>query len=143
MLRKRRRSEKLFSDFNTLQFASVMSMVVFVLLLAFMTQTTPHHGISVDLPKAWHPTSMPGALREDAMRITITRDEHVFFRSDQVTLSALPERVREHLKDSDTERNVYIAADMRVHWGTVKLVVDSIRSAGVSRVIFLVHQRNL
>jgi hypothetical protein len=54
MLRKRHRSEKLFSDFNTLQFASVMGMVVFVILLPFMT-FTPHGSriVSVDRPNAW------------------------------------------------------------------------------------------
>src|SRR5580692_8393167 len=68
------RSPKLFSDFNTLQFASVMGMVVFVLLLVFMTISPHGHGISADLPKVLHPVSMPGAWREDVMKVTILRD---------------------------------------------------------------------
>jgi biopolymer transport protein ExbD len=74
MLRKRHRSVRLFSDFNTIQFASVMGMVVFVLLLVFMTMPTDGHGSSVDMPKVSHPVSMPGALREDAMQVAVRRD---------------------------------------------------------------------
>jgi biopolymer transport protein ExbD len=76
---KPRRSPKLFSDFNTLQFASMMSLVVFVILLVFMTFPVDHHGGSVDLPKVLHPVSMPGANRGDAMIVTITRDGKVYF----------------------------------------------------------------
>ena len=61
MLRKSRNSPRLFSDFNTLQFAAVMGMVVFVVLLIFMTAPSGQHGVSADLPKVLHPISMPGA----------------------------------------------------------------------------------
>src|ERR1700739_2436777 len=85
-----RRSLKIFSDFNTLQFASVMAMVAFVLLLLFMTNTTPHGGNSVDLSKVSHPIAMPDADREDAMKITITRDGQVYCRRDRVNPVDLP-----------------------------------------------------
>jgi biopolymer transport protein ExbD len=92
MLRKRK-SLQIFSGFNTLQFASVMGMVVFVVLLVFMTIPPHHHGISVDLPKVSHPVSMPGASREDVMKVTITRDGQVFFGSDKVSSNFLPDKI--------------------------------------------------
>jgi biopolymer transport protein ExbD len=73
------------------------------------------------------------------MMVWITRDDHIFFRSGAVTLTALPKRIQEHLKDRGVERKVYIAADMGVHWGTVKQVLDGARSAGVLRVAFLAY----
>lgn len=137
-----RRSLKLFSEFNTLQFASVMALVVFVLLLIFMTETRPHGGMAADLPKVLQPVPMQGANREDAMTITIFRDGKVFFRSDQVIGSEdLQRKISEYLKDPEVERKVYIRADMRVYWGTVKRVLESIRSAGILRVAFLTDQR--
>ncbi|MGP0020009.1 MAG: ExbD/TolR family protein [Candidatus Sulfotelmatobacter sp.] len=141
MLRKFRTSPKLFSDFNTLQFASVMAMVVFVVLLIFMTIPTDHHGYSVDLPYVSHSISMPGASREDAMLVTITRDGKAYFGTDQVNVTNLAAKIQDRLKDRDVERKVYVKADMRARWGTVKFVLDGVRSAGIIRVAFLVYPR--
>jgi biopolymer transport protein ExbD len=137
------RAPKLFSDFNTLQFASVMGIVVFVVLLIFMVIPTDHHGNSVDLANVLHPIAMPGALREDVMQVTITRDNKVYFGSDRVSLINLPVKIQDRLKDRDVERKVYVSADMRARWGTVKMVLDQVRSAGILRVAFLVNQRRL
>lgn len=123
MMRTFRTSPKLFSDFNTLQFASVMGMVVFVMLLVFMTVPTDGHGNSVDLAYVSHPVSMPGANREDAMLVTVTRDGKVYFGTDRVNLINLPAKIQDKLKDRDVERKVYVKADMRARWGTVKLVL--------------------
>jgi biopolymer transport protein ExbD len=141
MLRKSRISLRLFSDFNTLQFASVMGMVVFVMLLVFMIVPTDHHGVSADLPKVSHPIPMPGAQREDAMRVTVTRDGRIYFGADNVALDALVGKIQDHLKDEGVERKVYITADMRARYGTVKVVLDWVRSAGILRVAFLADQR--
>jgi biopolymer transport protein ExbD len=87
---------------------------VLVVLLAFMTEPTPiHHGVSADLPKVLHPVSMPGANREDAMKITILRDGKVYFGSDQTNLADLPTKIQKRLKDREVERKVYVVADMR------------------------------
>jgi biopolymer transport protein ExbD len=141
MPRKPFRSPKLFSDFNTLQFASVMGMVVFVLLLSFMTIAPHDHGVSADLPKVLHPVSMPQALREDVMKVAILRDGRVYFGTDRVDAAALQYKLAERLKDRGAERKVYIVADARAKWGAVNVVLDGVRSAGIVRVAFLVDQR--
>jgi biopolymer transport protein ExbD len=140
MLRKSRTSPRLFSDFNTLQFAAVMAMVVFVVLLIFRTVPTGHHGVSADLPKVLHPISMPGALREDAMKVSILRDGKVYFGSDRIDVLNLPAKIQDHLKDREVERKVYIVADTRARWSNVEAVLDGVRSAGVIRVAFLAEQ---
>jgi biopolymer transport protein TolR len=141
MLRKSRTSAKLFSDFNTLQFASVMGMVVFVVLLVFMTIPVDHHGVSVDMPQVAHPISMPGALRDDAMKVTIMRDGRVYFGFEPINPRELTAKIQDRLKDRSVERKVYVVADMRARWGTVKAVLDGVRSAGILRIAFLVNQR--
>jgi len=138
---RQRRSLQLFSDFNTMQFASVMGIVVFVVLLIFMTIPPDHHGISADLPKVWHAVPMPGALREDVIKVSILRDGRVYLGTDHVFPSDLPAKIEERLKDPGVERKVYVVADMRARWGTVKQVLDGVHSAGVLRVAFLVDQR--
>jgi biopolymer transport protein ExbD len=134
-------SPRLFSDFNTVQFAAVMAMVVFVVLLIFMTVPHPgQHGISADLPKVLHPISMPGALREDAMKVSILRDGKVYFGSDRIDVINLPAKIQDRLKDREVERKVYIVVDMRARWSNVEGVLEGIRSAGVIRVAFLAEQ---
>lgn len=142
MLQTWRRPQRLFSDFNTLQFAGVMCIVLLVPLTLFMTYTTPHHGIGVDLPKAAHSVPMRDASREDAMIVWVTRDGKLYFGSDQVPDSAdLPRRIAQRLQDHSVERKVYVKADMRARWGAIKRALDGIRAAGVLRVAFLVDQR--
>ena len=142
MLQSWRKPAKLFSDFNTLQFAGVMGMVLFVILFLFMPiGVVCGDRTSVDFAKVLHPTSMPSANREDAMIVSVTRDGKVYFGVEQVRADALSQKITERLKDHSVERKVYIKADMRARWGAVKPVLDSVRAAGLMRVAFLVDQR--
>jgi len=141
--RKFRTSPKLFSDFNTLQFASVMGMVLFVILLVFMTIPPHTYGVSADVPKVLHPIAISGAMREDAIKVTVMRDGRVFFGADRIDPTYLPGKIADHLKDRGAERKVYITADRRARWGAVKMVLDGVRSSGIMRVAFLVDQRRV
>jgi biopolymer transport protein ExbD len=143
MLRKSRTSPRLFSDFNTLQFASVMGMVVLVVLLMFMTVPPDHGGVSTDLPKVSHPIAMPGARREDAMVVTIMRDDRVYFGNQHIDPANLSAKILDRLQDREVERKVYVVADMRARWDSVEAVLDGVRSAGIIRVAFLADQRRV
>lgn len=141
MLQSWRKPVKLFSDFNTLQFASVMGLVVLVPLVVFLVWTPPFHHGSVDLPKVLHPVSMPNADREDAMIVHVTRDGKVYFGAEHITPADLRQRIADRLKDHGVERKVYIKADMRARWGSVKQVLEAVHTAGILRVAFLTDQR--
>jgi len=142
MLQTWRKPAKLFSDFNTLQFAGVMGMVLLAVLFLFMPiSVVCGGGIAVDLPKVIHPTSMAWADREDAMIVNVTRDGRVYFGSEQVVPHSLPVKIADRLKDHSVERKLYIKADMRARYGVVKQVLDGARAAGLLRVAFLVDQR--
>ena len=52
-MRKQRPPSKLFSDFNTLQFASVMGMVLFVILLVFMASPVHSGRVAADMRARW------------------------------------------------------------------------------------------
>jgi biopolymer transport protein ExbD len=141
MLQTWRKPARLFGDFNTLQFANVMNLVLFVVLLIFMMDARPHHGMSPDLPKVGHPASMPGAAREDAMKVTITGDGKVYFGVEQVRPSDLSQKISDRMKDPEVEWKVYIVADMRARWGSIKPVLDGVHAAGIRRIAFLVDQQ--
>jgi biopolymer transport protein ExbD len=82
---------------------------------------------------------MPGAGREDAMRISITRDGKVYFRNHQVALDALPDEIQEGLRNG-AERRIYLAIDARAKYGDAKAILVQIRLAGIENVSFLTEK---
>lgn len=142
MLPEHTRSVKVFCQINTAALAGIM--IVLVLTMLFATWLTPtHHGVGADLPKVLHPIPMPRSVREDAMIVTAMRDGSVFFGVGRVGPHQLRSKILDQLKDRRVERKVYIRADGRVWYRTVKEVLDDVHTAGIERVAFLVDQRRL
>jgi biopolymer transport protein ExbD len=132
---------KLFSGIDATAFAAIMVVLVFVELIAGTMSYSQHHGVGIDVPMILYPIAMPGAMRDDVMQVSITRDGKVFFGSDQIVPDYMAEKIQARLRDLDVERKVYIRAGARTRYGTVKTVLDGVRSAGIIRVAFLVDQR--
>jgi biopolymer transport protein TolR len=131
------RSPRLISNIDV----SALAAVLFVLLFMFMMLTAiPHYGVSADLPKVWHPIPMRGANREDALIVSILRDGRIYFGTDRTNSGDLPAQIREGVRRG-AEKTIYIRADGRARYGTVREVLDAIRSAGVEKIAFLAYQR--
>jgi biopolymer transport protein ExbD len=77
------------------------------------------------------------------MKVLIAREGKVYFGSDMIDPEYLPGKIGVRLKDRAVERKMYIVADQRAHWGSVKPVLDGVRSAGILRVAFLADQRHV
>jgi biopolymer transport protein ExbD len=131
----------LFSNVDTTAFTSILVVLIITVLVFAGMSYNPHHGVSVDLPNVSHSVAMRGALRDDAMKITILRDGKVYFGADRIWSSDLARRISERLKDRAVERKIYISADMRARWSDVENVLDGVRSAGILEVAFLANQR--
>jgi biopolymer transport protein ExbD len=112
-VQKSGRRMRLFSNVDTTAFASILAVLVIVLLVVASISYNQHHGISVDVPRVLHPVAMKGALRDDAMKVSILRDGRVYFGSDIVWSGNLAQKIQTRLKDREVERKVYITADMR------------------------------
>src|ERR1700684_848564 len=140
MLPGHTRSVKLFCQIDTAAFASIMIVLVFTVLFGPLLAPT-HHGIGADLPKVSHPVAMSRSEREDGMLVTVMRDGSIYFGADKVGSYQVRSKILDRLKDRSVERKVYIRADGRVWYGTVKEVLDGVRSAGIEQVAFLVDQR--
>ncbi|MGA1987528.1 MAG: biopolymer transporter ExbD [Candidatus Sulfotelmatobacter sp.] len=138
---KSQKSPQMFTGIDATAFASVLAVVVFILWIAEAANPMVTRGVSADPPRALHSVSMPGALREDVMQVTILRDGQVYLGADRIWSDDLTKKIQDRLKDRGVERKVYVVADMRARWGTVKSVLDCIRSAGILRVAFMVNQR--
>ena len=79
------------------------------------------------------------------MEVAITRDGSVYFDGLPVPADMLPERIQVRMTHYAVDWNwrVYIKADGRARWRTVKPVLDGVRTAGIHRVTFLVDQAPL
>jgi biopolymer transport protein ExbD len=120
---------------------SALAAVMFVLVFVFIFLTaTPHDGVSADLPKVWHPKSLPGANREDALTVDILRDGTTYFGKDRTRPDILAAQIREYASRG-AEKKIYIRADARLQYQTVLEVLEAVRSAGVEKIAFLVYQR--
>ncbi len=140
---KSQRAPKPFNGIDATAFAAIMVVLVFIELIAGTMSYSPHHGVSIDVPQILYPISMPGAMRDDVMQVSITRDGKVFFGSEQTFPDSMKDKIQARLKDPDVERKVYIRADARARYGTIKAVLDGVRSAGILRVTFLADQRRV
>jgi biopolymer transport protein TolR len=121
---------------------SALAAVMFVLVFAFMFLIeSPHDGVSADLPRVWHSIPMRGANREDALMVSILRDGTVYFGTDKSWPGDLPAQIRAAVGRGG-EKKIYIRADARVRYRTVRDVLDAVRSSGLEKVAFLVYQRH-
>jgi biopolymer transport protein ExbD len=137
MLSNHANSLRPICQINVAALGSVMVVLVFIIMVWETFAYSPHHGVAVDLPKVRRSIDMPRAKREDASVISIMRDGKMFFRDERVTVTELPLKINGLLSQGG-EKKVYIQADARLKYGTVKPVVDAVRSAGVDSIGILV-----
>jgi biopolymer transport protein ExbD/biopolymer transport protein TolR len=97
-------------------------------------------GISVDMAKVNNPTPMQDADKEDALLVSVMRNGDVFFGSDKIAVDSLTGKVKDRLTNR-TNKEVYLKADARAHFGNVVQVVDAVRAAGVDDLGLLTDQR--
>jgi len=136
-LAKRNEGAKISSDINVTPMVDVM----LVLLIIFMVVTPMlQKGVSVDMAQVNNPEQMPDADKEDALLVSVTRDGHVFFGTDEISIDNLTTKVKDRIANRPDKR-VYVKADMRAHFGNVVQVVDGVRSAGVDDLGLLTDQR--
>jgi len=136
-LAKRNEGAKISSDINVTPMVDVM----LVLLIIFMVVTPMlQKGVSVDMAKVNNPEQMPDADKEDALLVSITRDGHVFFGTDEISIDNLTTKVKDRIANR-ADKRVYVKADMRARFGGVVQVVDGVRAAGVDDLGLLTDQR--
>ena len=134
---EKKQAPPVVADINVTPMVDVM----LVLLIIFMVITPMlQKGVSVDMAKVNNPTPMEDADKEDALLVSITRDNKLYFGSDSITLDNLTSKVKDRLANKPDKR-VYVKADMRARFGGVVQVVDAVRAAGVDDLGLLTEQR--
>ena len=118
-----------------------MMLVLMFLMMYNGALVTAHHDVFGDLPAVSHPAFVPNEGREDAMRVWVTRQGDVFFDRDLIkSTDRLPDLIREQMRVG-SEKRLYVSADARALYHTVKDVLDAAHAAGLDHVTFLAGQR--
>ena len=104
--------------------------VMLVLLIIFMV-TAPmlQTGIDVQLPET---TNVKDVNPEERIVISISREGFIYYGSDEINFSKIPDRLR---RDVKSPRDwIFLRADKDVKWNYIVTVIDTIRGAGFSEI---------
>jgi biopolymer transport protein ExbD len=124
------------STIDVTAFAAVLLVLVSAYMLALSRPDRFHAAFAwIDPPRAYHAAKQHGAIREDALVVTMARDGKIWFRDDPVNLSTLPNAIRDSVKKGAPTK-VYLRIDQRAAVGRVNLLLEAIRSAGIENVAF-------
>jgi biopolymer transport protein ExbD len=126
----------LFHGINSSAFAQSMIGCVLALLIVSMASVPSGHGWLFDRYISPHATPMPAALRDDAMRVVLTRDGTVYFGNTRIASDDLAEQIRQRLR-GDAQHKVFLVVDQRARFVELSFVLDELRHARISDIAFL------
>jgi biopolymer transport protein ExbD len=135
---KRHRPSRLLNGIDFWAFLSVE----LVLLMIFMVNGPSYDADRrpVDLARTNHATPMPGALREDAMLVAVTRDGNIFLGTHQMQDRDLPLAIQDSLRHG-SEKKVYLKVDTRAKYGDAVAAINQVRAAGIENIGIITDQR--
>src|ERR1700751_158486 len=119
MIRERATSLNPMAGMDVTAFTLQFVILYVLMLVAFSSAQSFHHGVSSDLPKVRHPRLLSHAERDDALMVAIFRTGDVYFGNDPIAVDTLGEKIHDRMPTAGGERKVYIRADGRAKWGRV------------------------
>jgi biopolymer transport protein ExbD len=138
-LERLRRSNKLISEINVVGFLSVMVVLLYIFMAPsiYVIDGRTH---DANLPYANHPVPMPGANREDAIIIVVSRDGMIYLNNEKTELAELPASIHALVK-SGSPKVAYFRADARARYRFVRDALEAVQAVGIEKVAFLVWDR--
>jgi biopolymer transport protein ExbD len=117
----------------------LVGVSITLLIVMMLITGPPFHSTVVDLALSVHAASEPKAVREDSIRVAITRDGSLFFRNVKIAPNDLPKMIRDAVQNG-AERKVYLAVDARAKYGDVKVVYDAIAEGSVNEISLIAQK---
>ena len=128
------RPQTSLSDINVTPFVDVL----LVLLIIFML-TTPilQSGIELNVPK----TQTVHEISQERLVVSIDKVQRLYLGSDPININELGAQVLEKTGE-DAVASVFLRSDENVPFGTVAMVIDELRMAGIEQISMVTEVLN-
>ena len=120
------RTQTELSEINMIPFIDIM----LVLMIIFMvTAPVIQSGIEVNVPR----TEIVQELAEERLVVSIDREQGLYLQSDSININDLVPEIQARLIDPE-RRTIYLRADTAVPFGTIAVVMDRLKQAGIENI---------
>ena len=120
------RTQTSLSEINVTPFVDVLLLLLVIFML---TAPILQSGIEVDVPQ----TRTVREISQERLVISIDRGQRLFLGNDPVNINMLGALLQEKGATGQGE-SVFLRADRNVPYGTVAMVVDELRQAGIEQI---------
>ena len=104
--------------------------IVLVLLIIFMvTAPVIQSGIEISVPK----TQIVREIAEEKLVVALDKEQKLYLQNEPVNVNELGDKIREKLLDP-SRQSVYLRADESVPFGSVAVVMDRLKLAGIENI---------